>query len=290
MSVQNTSMNGLVDKKVPLFNKKLFGKWLDQIKAECYLKPQASMVLSGVIKDPATQFALLYPDEYAKVIESARPENEEAILQDPIKVLGVFLNAVLSSRSVPGKEAVRAHTNAENEVVPEVPSVPVIEGISLALKLKVKSQIENWIIGEQTIYALLTKSLVNNKLRIKPDGAGRKQLKELEKYYNARDTMATLALDDAFAAFKYNKSEMSSLAEYAAAFQDLLDDCAKAKPSPIVHNKEQKFNDYIRGLRKAHMFESHITTGIGMKLFDWEAMHSQALGVQRKRHCRPHQK
>ena len=75
-----------------------------------------------------------------------------------------------------------------------------MEGISLDLKLQIKREVESWIIGEQSIYALLTKSLVNNKLKCKSIGAGRKQLKELENYWTMQNAQVTLALDDAFTA------------------------------------------------------------------------------------------
>ena len=63
---------------------------------------------------------------------------------------------------------------------------------------------------------------------------------------------------------------MSTLTDYAAEFQELLDDCKRAKPNPIIHNPEQKFNSYIHGLRRANMDEKHIDTEIAMKIYDWE--------------------
>ena len=66
---------------------------------------------------------------------------------------------------------------------------------------------------------------------------------------------------------------MSTLTDYAVEFQELLDDCKRAKPNPIIHNPEQKFNTYIRGLRRANMHEKHIDTVIAMKIYDWEKVH-----------------
>ena len=79
------SNSGLVDKKVTLFDVKKFGKWLEQIKAECYLRPKAGKILSSVLKGPATQFQQLYPAEYARIPVDAKPLSEETILNDPVK-------------------------------------------------------------------------------------------------------------------------------------------------------------------------------------------------------------
>ena len=90
---------------------------------------------------------------------------------------------MLSVQEVPGREAVDAVPGIDGQPgQPAVAAVQAVPGIDLKLKIQTKREIEEWIIGEQAVYALLTKSLVNNKLKCKPEGAGRKQLRELENY------------------------------------------------------------------------------------------------------------
>ena len=263
------SYDGLVDKKVPLFDTKKFGKWLDAIKSECYLRPNAGKVLSNVLKDPATQFSQMYPAEYSRVPIEDRPASEEVIFEDPRKVLGKFLQSMLRVQPIPARPAVAAVPAANGQPAqPAIPAQDAVPGISIELKVQLRKEIEAWITGEQAIYALLTKSLINNKLKCEPEGTGRKQLRELENYWTARNAQTTLTLDDSFANFKYDKSEMHSLKEYANAFQELLDDCSQARPNPIVHNVEQILNGYIRGLKRVHMFEKHIDNAMTLGKLD----------------------
>ena len=275
----NSKFNGLVDGKVPLFDSKRLGQWLDQIKAEVYLRPSGAKVLAEVKPDPATRFQRLYKDKFAliddkylptkvdednKVVSAKSPEEiTKAVFDDPVGTLRKFLQGVQTvDEIIPGTPETESKSVTEER-----------EGIPLALKIQVEDEVNDWIIGEQCIYALLTKSLVNNKLKSKPEGAGRKQLRTLTDYWKIQNAKTTLALDDSFHGWKYDKARHKTLKEYAHEFQEILDDCAKAKPRPILLNQEQKFNAYTRGLKRAQMFDTDIKNGILNKIASWEEMH-----------------
>ena len=133
----SSGYTGLVDKKVPLFDVKEFGKWLEQIKAECYLRPYAGKILSDALDDPATQFKQLYPVEYSRIPEDCRPVNKEAITNDPEKVLGKFLNGLLGVQPVQVRDVVEAVDAADGQ--PAQSAIPVVEaqpGIDVALKIQ----------------------------------------------------------------------------------------------------------------------------------------------------------
>ena len=135
----SSGYTGLVDKKVPLFDVKEFGKWLEQIKAECYLRPYAGKVLSTVTKDPATEFKLLYPYEYAKIAADKKPASEEAIFNDPVKELGAFLQGVLSVQDVAARDAIDAVPGENGEPgTPAIAAVEEVQAIPNELKVQIK--------------------------------------------------------------------------------------------------------------------------------------------------------
>ena len=151
MAAAKAKFEDLVDTRIPLFSKDKYSKWVRQIEAECMLRPHAGSVLADVQKDPATKFANLYPDEYAKLPAEAR-HTEDAIRDDPVQTLKAFLKAVLENRKVPEVVALAAGQPNPNNLVDaaEMPAIPV------ELKLKLEQEVANWISGEQSIYALVT--------------------------------------------------------------------------------------------------------------------------------------
>ena len=106
------------------------------------------------------------------------------IFNDRVKELGAFLQGVLNVQDVVARAAVAAVPEADGEPgTPAISAVEVVVGIPIDLKVQIKKEIQDWISGEQVIYALLTKSLIHNKLKCKPVGVGRKQLRDLENYW-----------------------------------------------------------------------------------------------------------
>ena len=191
-------------------------------------------------------------------------------------IKGVF-DVPAPRAAIAGAPAVLADDGAVQ--VAAVQAQDAVPGITTELKLKTKTEVDEWIEGEQTIYAVIVKSLVNaSELKCETEGAGRKQLEELQDYWHANTSKTTLALDDSKTDWTYIKGE--GLKAYGKRFQKFLNECKEAKPNPLIFNAEQKWNTYTRGLRRMSMYEMDIKQGWGHKHVTWEAMHEYLIKIE----------
>ena len=139
-------------------------------------KTNASIVNSGVIKDPVTSFKLYHhkakqlmqakdikqeveskseSGEVVReeiVIEACKLPTEDEVFNDPQQTLTKFLHWILSHKDISHED-----------------------------KKEIQKQVTIWSQGEKEIYHIVAKSLKQRKnFTIKPAGAGRKQLANLE--------------------------------------------------------------------------------------------------------------
>ena len=176
----------LIDGTIPLFDETRFDRWLNGVKSCCKLKSHAGKVLGGVHKDPQTTFALLYPAKYA-LLTSEQTSTDAEIKMDPSGTLKKFLSGIMAAPA-PVEAQPEIQADDENGIV-GVAAVLAVEGIDVELKLSVSKQIEDWIAGEQAIFAIFSKALVREKdLQISTVDAGRAQIDFLESYWKSDNT------------------------------------------------------------------------------------------------------
>ena len=122
---------------------------------------------------------------------------------------------------------------------------------------KLEPQIHKWVTGEAYIYSQALHTLSEKtSLQIKTQGAGRLQLRTLERKHNLKTPKTTTAMIYIWDHLCIDKEE--TVEDFRERWDELLTDMSQAKPDPIIRSKGEKRLKYLEAFERGKRFvEEH---------------------------------